>query len=172
MDTRRKQFAASLKKHDPRTGVGNMAFRTKGYKFPTQEQMDDFRKLNIVYDIDEKLRDVIIDLNKHGYRTQGSCAGHTAGHHGFITFGLSEAEIKARATSESKGNKYVATKIYQSLVNHTNHEQGSVSPHINLDKIKTILKNHGLHTIKYTKPDRERLFHAFTFDSLSPGAYK
>ena len=39
-----------------------------------------------VGDIDPEIRDVVLDLNRRGYGTVGSCAGHSRKSHGFISF--------------------------------------------------------------------------------------
>jgi hypothetical protein len=80
------QFSNCMRAHPRDVGIGLLAFRTKGYKFPTKDQMVQFHKYHIMYDIDESIRDIVIWLNQQGYTTMGSCAGHSSTSRGFITF--------------------------------------------------------------------------------------
>jgi hypothetical protein len=58
----------------------------KNMKMPTHEQMNEMDKYGLIYDIDQEIRDAVIDLNKHGFKTAGSCAGHVPNKNaGFIS---------------------------------------------------------------------------------------
>jgi len=48
----------------------------KGMKMPTHDQMNKMDKHDVIYDVDQEIRDVVIELNDHGFKTLGSCAGH------------------------------------------------------------------------------------------------
>lgn len=69
----------------PPTGRGPPSVKCKGFTIPSENQMNEFDKYRISYDVDQPLRDILIELNQNGYKTGGSCAGHTAKGYGFIT---------------------------------------------------------------------------------------
>jgi hypothetical protein len=56
-------------------------------RLPSKEEMKEMRKLELEYDIDPTIRSAIIDLNKNGFKTIGSCSGHKKGDRGYISFG-------------------------------------------------------------------------------------
>jgi hypothetical protein len=55
------------------------------HQIPTQYQIDEMEKYNIPLDVDKELRKSVIDLNKAGFKTEGSCTGHGE-YDGYITF--------------------------------------------------------------------------------------
>lgn len=95
MNDVKKRFIKGIKKM---TGTG-VQYKKPGYIYPTLTQMDWFDHYNIAYDVDEPLRELVIELNREGYKTVGSCQGGHADNHfnynyGFITFDPSQTEMR------------------------------------------------------------------------------
>lgn len=49
----------------------------KGNRAPGRRQIELLKKHKIVIDVDPKIRNLVIGLNELGFKTWGSCAGHT-----------------------------------------------------------------------------------------------
>jgi hypothetical protein len=47
-----------------------------GQRKPTQTEMDEMDRYGVPYDVDPEIRRPIIELNRRGFHTHGSCAGH------------------------------------------------------------------------------------------------
>lgn len=155
MPSIRQRFAKNLLKRPDMTGIGKSAFRSKGYTFPSHSQMNQFSRFGIVYDVDPGIRDLVIDINRAGYSTGGSCQGHIKGQSGFITINLNKREIPH--------------KILVGL-NQYFTEFGYSKKPVNVQEIKEILKKHGLIFMRYKPPrfskdskGRISLYHAFLF---------
>jgi hypothetical protein len=80
-----KRFWDNYRKNYKASG-GKIYSITKGVKLPTHEEMDNMDKYHLIYDIDPWIRGAILDLNRHGLKTVGSCAGHSPKSSGFVTF--------------------------------------------------------------------------------------
>ena len=79
-----------------RINTGSAYIIAKGIKLPMHEEMDKMDKYHLSYDIDPWIRNVILDLNQHGLKTMGSCAGHTNKSDGFVTFSGNPSPQKTR----------------------------------------------------------------------------
>ena len=51
----------------------------KGNRAPGPRQIERMKKQKLILDIDPKIRNLVIELNENGFKTYGSCAGHTKG---------------------------------------------------------------------------------------------
>ena len=79
----------------------------KGYTLPSHEEMDDMDKHHLIYDIDPDIRSMVIELNKKGFKTGGSCAGHIPNRiHGFVTIMGSVPTISKIKLAKSILSKY------------------------------------------------------------------
>lgn len=56
----------------------------KEARIPTSREAEDLDYYGVPFDVDPEIRPLVIHLNKLGYSTRGSCAGHRDS--GFITF--------------------------------------------------------------------------------------
>jgi hypothetical protein len=164
---RQKRFAQNVKDNDMR-GIGGSAFKQKGYSYPTHEEMNQFKKYNLPFDIDQQLRKTIIALNQSGYRTWGSCSGHVDGERGFITVAPHPSD--PFFITLKKENPV----FYQSLFLHYKLNGGYSKVPANPNQIKSIIKRYtGITQIYYKPPiyrpnnNRTQLYHAFTFPSQS-----
>lgn len=155
MLTRSQRFARNIK-YETRVGIGGGAFREKGYVFPSHLEMDEFEKRNLPYDIDSKLRNTIIVLNRKGYRTVGSCQGHTHNDRGFITIGMHPSDYKDGSQDWHKKRTHLL-------------QLGGLSKKpIDPIEIKRIIyETTGATKIRYERPHGRAYYHAFTFQSLS-----
>lgn len=81
-DNRNKRYWGKVSGNLYRGNYNNMV---QGFKLPTHEQMDQLDQQGVIYDIDEPIRDLVIDLNRNGFKTMGSCAGHIQNTQGFVT---------------------------------------------------------------------------------------
>jgi hypothetical protein len=158
--TRQQRFAKNVKK-DMSGGMQGKAFRTKGFTFPTHEQMDAFDKYHIPHNVDPALRDAVIDLNKRGYCTSGSCQG---GH-------LHNKRTNERNTGfiAITPHKSEYPQQYQQMRLH--HSKKVVNP----NEVKQVLKSHNIkvkkHDPPYFRKGEIKDFHAFEFDTL-PSNYE
>lgn len=138
MPSTRQRFAKNLLKQPDMTGIGKSAFRSKGYKFPSHSQMNQFSKFGIIYDVDPGIRDLVIDINRAGYTTMGSCQGHIKGQSGFVTIALNKQEIPHK---------------YWGLIRDHIKEFGQSKKPVNVQELKEILKKHGLIFLRYEPPN-------------------
>lgn len=150
------------------TGVGSQ-YKKPGYVLPTWEQMDCFDRYDIAYDVDEPLRDLMIELNRKGYKTGGSCSGgHLNGlfnnKKGFITFHPSSTEL--RGLSEKYPDNQMQILTYFRLHGHSDN---TIEPKV----VKKIIRKHiGEVTVSHKPPtiDKLALFHSFRFPKIIKGA--
>lgn len=82
MKTRTERFWKNVREHEKESGHFYTATKSK---LPSHSEMNEMSKYNIIYDIDPQIRGFVIALNKRGFRTEGSCAGHRKGERGFVT---------------------------------------------------------------------------------------
>jgi hypothetical protein len=54
-------------------------------QLPSTQEMNIMDKYKIIYDIDPEIRKLVINISKAGYKTVGSCAGHSKIERGFVT---------------------------------------------------------------------------------------
>jgi len=80
-----------------------------------------------VRDIDPEIRDIVLDLNRRGYGTVGSCAGHSSRSHGFISF-----------------------SDYGDIDTFTGGDTAFTQDE--KEEIRAILKEHGLTGIRFSEP--------------------
>ena len=159
MPSIRQRFAKNISKRPDMTGYGKSAFRSKGFTFPSHSQMNQFSKFGIIYDVDPDIRDLVIDTNRAGYTTWGSCQGHIKGQSGYVSLKLNKQEIPHKFLVDNpKLNQYFIT------------EGGYSKKPVNVQEIKEILKKHGLIFTRYIPPSFSkggkgsgRLHHAFLF---------
>jgi hypothetical protein len=52
---------------------------------PTTQEMNIMDKYKIIYDVDPPIRKLVIDVARAGFKTIGSCAGHSKNERGFVT---------------------------------------------------------------------------------------
>lgn len=159
MPSIRQRFAKNISKRPDMTGYGTSAFRSKGYTFPSHSQMNQFSRFGIVYDVDPGIRDLVIDINRAGYTTWGSCQGHIKGQSGFVSIILNKQEIPHKFLVDNP-------KLNQYFID----EGGYSKKPVNVQEIKEILKKHGLTFLRYKPPrfskdskGRISLHHAFLF---------
>jgi len=164
---RQRRFAENVRENKD-IGIGGHAFHRKGYLFPSHEQMDKFKKYNVPFDVDEKLRGAVIALNQVGYRTGGSCSGHKAGERGFIAVNPHPAtDLFYNELKRKDPEKY--QKAYQFYKKESAY---SIIP-INPSEVKSIIKRYtGVPQIYYqptgsSSKGRVAYYHAFTFPSLA-----
>ena len=78
-------------------GNKNRGSAYKGYTkrppYPTNSEMNQMDKHGLIYDIDPPVRETVIKLNRAGFRTDGSCAGHSCKTKGFIIIAGNIAEL-------------------------------------------------------------------------------
>jgi hypothetical protein len=171
MDPNRQQRFAENVKDNINRGIGGYAFKEKGYSYPTHEEMNQFKKYNIPFDVDEKLRKPVIALNQCGYRTWGSCSGHVAGgERGFIS-------VAPHPVSDPVYNEFKRKdpERYNKLYQYFKKDAGYSSIPVNPGYIKSIIKRYTNTQQVYYKPpvNLENFkrpgtpYHAFTFPSLA-----
>jgi len=149
---RQQRFIKNVR-DNPARGSGD--WKQKSYYYPTEQQMNKFEKYNIVYDVDPALRDVVIELNAKGYRTVGSCQGHSKHNKtGFVTIAITYNEVPLKYRNST-------TSLAQHLLKELSEKE------INPTEIKMIFKKHGITITKYTPPvfnkSQIRNFHSFDF---------
>lgn len=166
--TRQQRFARNVVDNIER-GLGVRAFRVKGYTFPTHEQMDSFKKYHVPYDVDPAIRDVVIEINDAGYRTAGSCQGHSKGGQGFISVHPHRTEYPTKLLAE-KYKPEPVDKIVRGLLS-----MGESKKPVNPGEIKNILLDNGLEKVRHDAPftrllsnDSLKAHHGFTFTAV-PG---
>jgi hypothetical protein len=73
---------------------GSSTWRSfKETRYPSSKQADELRKKRLPLDIDPEIRPLVLNLNKQGIKTYGSCAGHQD--RGYLVFGhLNEKKEK------------------------------------------------------------------------------
>jgi hypothetical protein len=124
--------------------------------------------------IDRAVRRVVEDLNRNGYHTVGSCAGHYKSHRGFITISPHKDELKQQiAVSPELKDWYI-----RSGDNYGDRYDviGFSSRPIDPLSIQKIFKKHHIFPVYHEKPriyllkngrlneKADQLFvHAFTF---------
>jgi hypothetical protein len=145
-------------------GIGT-SYKKPGYIVPTHKQMDVFDRFDIPYDIDEQLRDAVIELNDRGFKTGGSCSGGHQKHkkEGFITIHPSHFEIHDLSMKHPSSSNKIFT--YANL-----HGTSNVS--INIPLVKKIIRKHiGNVSVRYYPPTLKyiALFHSFEFPKLTVG---
>ena len=69
----------------------------KETRYPSSKTADELHKRRLPLDIDPEIRPLVLKLNREGYRTYGSCAGHRD--KGFLVFGKLKPE-KQREVKE------------------------------------------------------------------------
>jgi hypothetical protein len=111
--TRQQRFRQNVQQ-DTTGGMQGEAFRTKGYTFPTHQQMDKFDKYRIPHNVDPGVRDLVIAINDCGYRTGGSCQGAHLRHRtegGFVVVNPHRSEVpeewKRRVLIENPSRRVV-----------------------------------------------------------------
>lgn len=136
--TRQQRFARNVD-GNIHTGIGAQAFNTRGFTFPTSQQMDKFDKYNLPHDIDPGVRDVVLDLNDAGYRTCGSCQGHQKDAQGFVNIEMHPSEIPQKHFNQvcewhqRSGDPFSKKKIDE-------------------PEVKAIHKDHNIKAVQYKKP--------------------
>ena len=95
----------------------------RGQKIPTHREMDELERYGVPFDVDPEIREMVMDVNRRGYYTGGSCAGHPFPT--LNTLGRGHLIIKGKR----KGGRIVES------VNLPLHEQ---------DEVKRIMRSHGL----------------------------
>jgi hypothetical protein len=162
MNNNRSQQQRFTKGMRKMIGIGT-SYKKPGYIFPTHKQMDVFDQFDIPYDVDEQLRDVVIELNELGFKTGGSCSGghQTKNSEGFITILLSHFEIHELSVKHQSSSN----KIHRYAGLH-----GTSNVSIDVPLIKTIIQKHiGNVSVRYKQPTLKyiALFHSFTFPKLT-----
>lgn len=169
MQTVQQRFLKNVK-HNDFSGAGTSVFHIKNYKFPTHEQMDQFKKHHIPFDADLALRDLIIELNNKGYGTAGSCSGHVQGRRGFITFGLTDSDIQDLVTRETSRGTFKTQKerndYYNGLLGWYKKYYGGGRKKFNKDEVIEICKKHGLKRIRFEPRSKNRPFYSISFSSI------
>lgn len=80
-------------KETARAFVGSSSYPLlEGEKLPPVRTRRKLSKYGISYDIDPELTSILLELNRKGYKTSGSCAGHRD--KGFITISAESARNK------------------------------------------------------------------------------
>jgi hypothetical protein len=82
MVTRTERFWSNIRKNEKSSGHFYTSTKTA---LPSHSEMNEMGKYGIIYDIDPQIRNFIITLNRVGYKTEGSCAGHRKSDRGFAT---------------------------------------------------------------------------------------
>jgi hypothetical protein len=138
LEARKKRFLKNVV-GNPSRGQGEL-WRRNTYKYPTTQQMDQFKKYHVIYDIDPALRKVIIDLNSKGYRTGGSCQGHLkVNGRGYIKINTSRNQLPERFRNRD-------TPLARMLSDNLSLKD------IDPNEVKTILKKHNIIVTSYTNP--------------------
>jgi len=167
--TRQQRFARNIKDNENR-GLGGLAFITPGYSFPTHKQMDKFDKYKLPHDIDPALREVVIDLNDHGYTTGGSCQGHYKGSKGFISIYPNRSEVSLSVLKERLGSSEDAKKLAKALI-----ALGESKKVVDPREVEQIIFKHGIKVTKYepliinTTRKNLKIHHAFIFQAIPGG---
>jgi hypothetical protein len=82
---------------------GSATWRSfKETRYPSSKQADELHKRRLPLDIDPEIRPVVLKLNREGFRTYGSCAGHRD--RGFIVFGKLKEEKQKKVKDTLKQN--------------------------------------------------------------------
>lgn len=119
----------------------------RGQHLPTHEEMDEMARYRLPYDIDPEIRQPVIDLNRQGIRTCGSCAGHPGvcgAERGFISIGYEHHE-----------------------------RQGTAALHPEVEeRIKQTLRSHGLQRVTVDSPSQGRPYVPVKFAPVGRGVPK
>ena len=84
---KRSEIKARMKRDKRRSSTWDALKETR---YPSSKTADELHKRRLPLDIDPEIRPLVLELNKKGYRTYGSCAGHRD--RGFIVFGKLKPE--------------------------------------------------------------------------------
>lgn len=123
----------------------NSPISERGYSYPTPRQMSAFEKYNIPPDVDPILRDIVIELNNKGYRTNGSCQGHLSKRNAFIGIELFKPEWLKYIPNTSPTEHIELRNLMMKA------SRFSLIP-INPSEIIRMMKKYGLTDIKYEPP--------------------
>jgi hypothetical protein len=151
------------------SGIGiGMRYKQPGYPIPTHKQMDEFERYDIAYDVDEQLRDAVIELNNRGFKTGGSCSG---GHKrakgfpksltGYITIHPSTAEYRELADRypEARNDIWSYARLH-----------GASDATVDIPLVKKVIQRYiGNVSVRHEQPSLKfiKLFHTFTFPKLT-----
>jgi hypothetical protein len=82
MESRTERFWKNIRKNEKESGHYYTSTKTP---LPSHSDMDKMGKYGIIYDVDPQIRNFVIAMNRIGYKTEGSCAGHRRNDRGFVT---------------------------------------------------------------------------------------
>jgi hypothetical protein len=119
--------------------------------------------------IDRAIQGIVKDLNDHGYRTFGSCAGHYKTHRGFITIIPEKNDIR-EALIKYPGLLGYYKKIGGNYGYTASYIGFNLIP-VNVTHIKQLFKKHGISPVYHEPPNPSikrgmldgTLVHEFTF---------
>lgn len=86
---KRSEIKQRMKRDSRRSSTWDYFHETR---YPSSKQADELHKRRLPLDIDPEIRTTVLKLNREGFRTQGSCAGHKD--RGFIVLGKLKPEKK------------------------------------------------------------------------------
>jgi len=168
-DSRKQSRIKRFKKDhakQPLLGANSSVHGRIGYEYPTHKQMDAFEKFNIPPDVDPDLRNIVIDLNRAGYKTLGSCQGHAIGGRAFVSLAPTQSDLIKLIPKD--------VRLRAKLTKHMGR-QGNPLKQINLSEIKGIFRKHGINKVNYVPPHWKKgtvsPFHAFVFKPILDMSY-
>ena len=97
-----KELLKLVKNSESRGYTWNLV---KGNVPPGIRQIERMKKYKLILDIDPKIRNLVIELNERGFKTYGSCAGHTLGCFGALKGGGFVTIVKHKTISYTETKK-------------------------------------------------------------------
>lgn len=138
----------------------------KKYPYPTHQQMDALEKHKLPLDVDEKLREPLVKLNNVGYKTWGSCSGHTCcatTPTGWVHIAPHRDDPFLVKLKSTKPDIHACLEPEISSKNY-GFSRAQVDP----SKAKSIIKRYtDADSVNYQKPIIDRPYHRLTFSALS-----
>jgi hypothetical protein len=106
---KRSEIKQRMKRDSRRSSTWDYFHETR---YPSSKQADELHKRRLPLDIDPEIRPTVLKLNREGFRTQGSCAGHKD--RGFIVLSKLKPERKedVRVILKDSGLKSIRVEKY------------------------------------------------------------
>lgn len=111
--------------------ITDKILRQNAQKMPDRNTRFAMSLYGLPYDIDKEIRKAILDLNRQGFITAGSCAGHNPETTGFITLkgNLNKGErekVKAILTKNSLEVTNIDSSAYKNLFTGVNFKPAGI----------------------------------------------
>ena len=136
----------------------------RGFPYPTHAEMDELERHNLPFDVDVKLRKPLVEINRAGYKTWGSCSGHaTESSSGWVHVAPARSDPFLVNLKEKHSDIHSCIKPELECKKY-GYSRVQVDP----GRVKTIIKRYtDADNVNYRKPIIDRPLHHFSFRTLS-----